>query len=131
MEEIKNEMNEMIPEKKKGNSNVALWIVCCLSLICSLVLMCVVFCDGNEEKEDVKHSECVQVPVCWSSTENVAASLDKTYYMGCKSATDNKQSITPHLSFLFSFRESFRSFHSLSLPYQYDFYLKHCKNTTN
>lgn len=54
MEEIKNEMNEMIPEKKKGNSNVALWIVCCLSLICSLVLMCVVFCDGNEEKEDVK-----------------------------------------------------------------------------
>ena len=54
MEEIKNEMNEMIPEKKKGNSNVALWIGCCLSLICSLVLMCVVFCDGNEEKEDVK-----------------------------------------------------------------------------
>ena len=43
MEEIKNEMNEMIQEKKKGNSNVALWIVCCLSLICSLVLMCFVF----------------------------------------------------------------------------------------
>lgn len=54
MEEIKNEMNEMIPEKKNGKSNVALWIVCCLSLICSLVLMCFVFCDGNEEKEDVK-----------------------------------------------------------------------------
>ncbi|MEE0962147.1 MAG: hypothetical protein U0L54_06370, partial [Bacteroidales bacterium] len=54
MEEIKNEMNEMIPEKKKGNSNVALWIVCCLSLICSLVLMCVVFCKWDSKDENTK-----------------------------------------------------------------------------
>ena len=56
MEEIKNEMNEMIPEKKKGNSNVALWIVCCLSLICSLIVLIVALPKSESEPEPAKQT---------------------------------------------------------------------------
>ena len=56
MEEIKNEMNEMIPEKKNGKSNVALWIVCCLSLICSLVVLIVALPKSESEPEPAKQT---------------------------------------------------------------------------
>ena len=56
MEEIKNEMNEMIPEKKNGKSNIALWIVCCLSLICSLVVLIVALPKSESEPEPAKQT---------------------------------------------------------------------------
>ncbi len=54
MEEIKNEIVENLPEVKKGKSNIALWIVCCLSLICSLVVLIVALPKSESKKEESK-----------------------------------------------------------------------------
>lgn len=54
MEEIKKEIVENVPEKKNGKSNIALWIVCCLSLICSLVVLIIALPKSESKTEEAK-----------------------------------------------------------------------------
>lgn len=56
MEEIKKEIVENVPEKKNGKSNIALWIVCCLSLICSLVLLIIALPKSESKTEEAKQT---------------------------------------------------------------------------